>query len=145
MNDPLNKLKNSMKKTVFKDLSFSHERKNAVKEAIQRGKHSHPQLHFWKEETILYILDSIQYEEKHGYEISTHLYQKNDNSFIKSEGQLYTLLHLLENKGIIQSEWIEEKKYYSLTTKGKKHLAAVQEDAPKQRASLKHLLEEAST
>ena len=47
MNDPFMNLKSSMKKSIFKDLSFSNERKNAVKEAI-RMRQSQSQFHSWK-------------------------------------------------------------------------------------------------
>ena len=41
MNDPFMNLKSSMKKSIFKDLSFSNERKNAVKEAIRMRSINH--------------------------------------------------------------------------------------------------------
>lgn len=143
MNDPFINLKSSMKKTIFKDLSFSDERKNAVKNTI-REKQSNRQFHCWKVETIMALLESIQHEPKHGYDISTHLFQRNELIFQNNEGQLYTLLHLLENKEIITSKWLHEKKYYSISSKGKKYLAAYKQDQSKQYLSLKHLLEEAS-
>jgi len=143
MTDPFMNIKDSMKKTLFKDFSFSKERKNAVKEAI-RGKQLHSHLHRWNEDTVTTLLESIQHEPKHGFDISTTLYQKNDISFHNNEGQLYSLLHLLENKEILISFWNNGKKYYSLTTKGKKRLVAYKKGSPSQRAFLKHLLEEAS-
>jgi DNA-binding PadR family transcriptional regulator len=132
-----------MKKTVFKDFSFSEERKHAVKETI-RGNQSQPTLHSWKVETVITVLELIQHEAKHGYDISTQLFQKNEYSFQNNEGQLYTLLHLLENKEILTSKWVQEKKYYSLNSKGRKYLAAYKQDHSKQHISLKHLIEEAS-
>lgn len=143
MKDPFINLKSSMKKTIFKDFSFSNERKNAVKENI-RMKHFHSRFHSWEEKTLLAVLESVQHEGKHGYDISTQLFQKNEVSFQNNEGQLYTLLHLLENKGILTSTWIKEKKYYSLTKNGKKYLATYNQRSAKQRISLKHLIEEAS-
>ncbi|MBC2248552.1 PadR family transcriptional regulator [Listeria sp. FSL L7-0123] len=142
MNDPFYNLKDSIKKD-FEGFSFSEERKNAVKAAIQK-KQSHLELHNWKVETLKNILDSLQDEAKHGYEISTQLFQKNELSFKSNEGQLYILLHLLENKKIITSKWIENRKYYSLTTKGKKYVASYEHQGSKQQVSLKHLIEEAS-
>ncbi len=141
--DPFIHLKNSMKKTVFKDFSFSDERKNAVKEAIQR-KQSLVHLHSWKEETLIAVLEALQYEAKDGYEISTTLFQKHEYSFQNKEGQLYTLLHLLENKEILTSNWIKENKYYSLTVKGKRYLAAYKQGKCTHRYSLKALIKEAS-
>ncbi|WP_280771554.1 PadR family transcriptional regulator [Salipaludibacillus daqingensis] len=144
MKDPFHNLKSSMKKTVFKNLLFSDERKNAVKEAI-RERQSKQQLHSWKEETLVAVLESLQHEAKHGYDLSILLIQKNELSFQNKEGLLYTLLHSMEMKGIVTSTWIYEKKYYSLAAKGKKYLTASKEVSSKQRFSLKHLLEEAST
>jgi DNA-binding PadR family transcriptional regulator len=143
MNDPFTNLKGSMKKTIFEDFSFSNERKNAVKESIRMRK-SQSQFHSWKIETIIAILESVQNESKDGYTISTQLYQKNEHTFQNNEGQLYTLLHLLENKEILTSKWINTKKYYSLNSKGKKYLAAFKEEHSNRGFSLKHLLEEAS-
>ncbi|WP_043932597.1 PadR family transcriptional regulator [Bacillus sp. EB01] len=143
MNDPFTNLKSSMKKSIFKDFSFSNERKNAVKESI-RMRQSQSQFHSWKIETITAILESVQHESKDGYNISTQLFQKNERTFQKNEGQLYSLLHLLENKEILTSKWINKKKYYSLNSKGEKYLATYKQDKSKQELSLKHLLEEAS-
>ncbi|MBC1408562.1 PadR family transcriptional regulator [Listeria innocua] len=142
MDDPFSNLKDSIKKD-FESFSFSEERKNAVKETI-RKKQSHLELHSWKAETLQNILDSLHDEAKHGYEISTQLFQKNELSFKNNEGQLYILLHLLENKRILSSKWIEDKKYYSLTAKGKKFVATFERRGSKQHGSLKNLIEEAS-
>ncbi|MBC2077003.1 PadR family transcriptional regulator [Listeria marthii] len=142
MNDPFHNLKHSIKKD-FEGFSFSEERKNAVKAAIQK-KQSHLELHNWKVETLKNILDSLQDEAKHGYEISTQLFQKNELSFKSNEGQLYILLHLLENKKIITSKWMKDRKYYSLTSKGKKYVASYEHQGSKQQVSLKHLIEEVS-
>lgn len=143
MNDPFTNLKSAMKKSMFKDFSFSDERKNAVKEAIRMSQ-SQSQFHSWKIETIIALLESIEHEAKDGYTISIQLLQKSECTFQKNEGQLYTLLHLLENKEILTSNWVDEKKYYSLNSKGKKYLATYKQDQSKLDLSLKHLLEEAS-
>ncbi|MBF2535738.1 PadR family transcriptional regulator [Listeria marthii] len=142
MSDPFHNLKDSIKKD-FDGFSFSEERKDAVKAAIQK-KQSHLELHDWKVETLKTILDSLQDEAKHGYEISTQLFQKNELSFKSNEGQLYILLHLLENKKIITSKWMKDRKYYSLTSKGKKYVASYEHQGSKQQVSLKHLIEEVS-
>lgn len=147
MSDPFTKLKDAMSKTLFKDFSFSDDQKQAVKETV-RSQHSKPQLHMWKEETLLNVLASIQQEPKSGFEISTHLFQVNDSSFKNNEGQLYSLLHLLETKGILLSSWREENnnqvKRYSLTSRGQRLLHSQKQESHHKRASLKHLLEEAS-
>ncbi|NLP52414.1 PadR family transcriptional regulator [Bacillus sp. RO1] len=144
MNDPFLNFKKSMKKNVFKDLSFTEERKARVNEAIQ-SKQSSSTLQSFKEETVLSILKSLQMESKHGFEISTQLFQKEEHSFLHNEGQLYTLLHLLEKKEVLTSMWREDKKYYALTAKGRKYLAAASKKGyAKQPFLLKEILEEAS-
>lgn len=143
MNDPFTNLKSSMKESIFKDFSFSNERKNAVKESIRKREAESP-FHSWKMETIIAILESVQHESKDGYMISTQLFQKNERTFQKNEGQLYTLLHLLENKDILTTKWIKEKKYYSLNAKGKKYLASFRQHNIEHELPLKQLLEEAS-
>lgn len=144
MNDPFLNFKKSMKKNVFKDLSFTEERKARVNEAIQ-SKRSSSTLHSFSEDTILAMLKSLQLEAKHGFEISTQLFQIEEHSFLHNEGQLYTLLHLLENKEVLVSMWRADKKYYALTTKGRKYLAATSRKGyAKQPFLLKDLLEEAS-
>ncbi|GGA29806.1 PadR family transcriptional regulator [Psychrobacillus lasiicapitis] len=138
MNDPFKNMKNSMEKSIFKDFSFSNERKNAVREAIRTNQ---SQFHT---ETIIAILESVQHESKDGYNISVQLFQKNVRAFSKNEGQLYTLLHLLENKEMLTSNWINNKKYYSLNSKGKKYLATYKQDTTKQGLSLNPFITEAS-
>jgi len=143
MSDPFSNLKSTMKNTVFKEFSFSEERKKAVKDVIH-GKLSQHHLHSWNIETLVAIFESLQYGAKHGYDISTQLIQKNERSFQSNEGQLYTLLHLLENKHFLTSQWKEEKKYYALSKKGEKYVAAYKRGSVKQQLALKHLLEEAA-
>lgn len=87
MDDPFYNLKDSIKKD-FESFSFSEERKNAVKETI-RKKQSHLELHSWKIETLQNILDALQDEAKHGYEISTQLFQINELSFKNNEDNTY--------------------------------------------------------
>ncbi len=141
MTGPLFNLKKAMKKNVFQDFSFSEERKNAVKETIRR-KHSQQQLHVWQEKTIIAVLELLQLQSKHGYDISTQLFQKQEFSFQGEEGQLYTLLHLLESKKMITSEWINERKYYTLALKGKKCVTGYYTESSKSFLELKQLMEE---
>ncbi|WP_062047574.1 PadR family transcriptional regulator [Bacillus sp. JCM 19034] len=147
MNDPFSKLKESMKKTVFNDFSFSEDRKKTVKDAIHNQR-SKRQLHMWSEQTVYHVLASLQQERRNGFDISTYLFQLNDDCFKNKEGQLYSLLHLLESRGVLSSTWVEEEgrqtKYYSLTNKGSKILAAQKLESSLTRTSLKHLIEEAS-
>lgn len=143
MNNPFQNLNRAMKNTVFKDVTFSNERKEAVKEAI-RAQHHQTELSSWKEETIHSILQLLQHEPKKGFDISNQLLQHNELSFQQNEGQLYTLLHLLENKELLESHWEKDQKYYSLSLKGKKWLSRFSQGSVKHRLALHSLVEEVS-
>ena len=143
MKDPFSNLKSTMRKTVFKDFTLSEDRKHAMKEFVQ-SKQSASKQPIWKEETIVTLLTSLQHEAKHGFEIGTYLFQRNERCFHNNEGQLYTLLHLLENKRLLSSSWENGQKYYTLTSKGKKQLALASRDGAKKQWGFKHLLEEAA-
>ena len=73
----------------------------------------------------LLILKLLQQDEMYGYEILQEAARRSANAFEFKEGTLYPALHQLERKGQIKSEWRtaengRERKYYSLTAKGKK-------------------------
>ncbi|SDZ22733.1 Transcriptional regulator PadR-like family protein [Evansella caseinilytica] len=139
MEKKLARLKKSMTKHVFKDLSFSAEHQNAVRERLQRR---YPFISY-SDNTLWTIFTSIEHHPKHGFDILQILFHKGDMTFHRQEGYLYTLLHTFESRGFIKGEWSREKdkwkKYYFLTNKGKKalHKAAQKQKAP----SLKNILE----
>ena len=73
----------------------------------------------------LLILKVVALGPLHGYAIAQRLQQVSQNVVQVPQGSLYPALHQLEKKGQIKSEWRtaengRERKYYSLTAKGKK-------------------------
>src|SRR5262252_2467021 len=73
----------------------------------------------------LLLLNLPSRGEMYGYEILQAAAVRSANAFEFKEGTLYPALHQLEKKGLIKSEWRRaengrERKYYSLTAKGKK-------------------------
>jgi transcriptional regulator len=65
----------------------------------------------------------------HGYGVAEWIEQTSDEVLRVEEGALYPALHRLELRGLLASQWgISENnrraKYYSLTPRGRKHLAA---------------------
>jgi PadR family transcriptional regulator PadR len=73
----------------------------------------------------LLLLNLISRGAMYGYEILQEASRRSANAFEFKEGTLYPALHQLEKKGLIQSEWRtgdngRERKYYSLTPKGKR-------------------------
>jgi transcriptional regulator len=70
--------------------------------------------------------------QMHGYAITTHIRQASADLLRVEEGSLYPALHRMEQQRWLRSEWgITEKnreaRFYSLTAKGRKQLAAEEE------------------
>jgi PadR family transcriptional regulator, regulatory protein PadR len=77
----------------------------------------------------LLILKSIALGPVHGYAIAQRLQQVSRNVVQVPQGSLYPALHRLENRGLLAADWKasetgREAKFYRLTPKGKKELAA---------------------
>jgi PadR family transcriptional regulator, regulatory protein PadR len=73
----------------------------------------------------LLLLNLISRGEMYGFEILQEASARSANAFTLKEGTLYPALHQLEKKGLIKAVWRtgennRERKYYSLTAKGKK-------------------------
>jgi len=83
---------------------------------------------FLKGSISLLLLNLLSRGEMYGYEILQEASRRSANAFAFKEGTLYPALHQLEKKGQIKSEWRtaengRERKYYSLTPKGRKAAA----------------------
>jgi transcriptional regulator len=68
----------------------------------------------------------------HGYAITSHIQRISDDLLRVEEGSLYPALHRMEQQGWVRAEWgttekNREARFYSLTTAGRKQLAAEQE------------------
>jgi PadR family transcriptional regulator PadR len=84
---------------------------------------------FLKGSISLLLLHLLSRGEMYGYEILQEASRRSANTFDLKEGTLYPALHQLERKEHIKSEWRtadngRERKYYSLTPKGRKAAAA---------------------
>jgi PadR family transcriptional regulator, regulatory protein PadR len=77
----------------------------------------------------LLILQTLARGEGHGHGISQTIRARSDELLSVETGSLYPALHRLEKKGWLDSEWKvsenkQRAKYYSLTTAGRRQLAA---------------------
>jgi PadR family transcriptional regulator PadR len=77
----------------------------------------------------LLILKTVTLEPMHGWGIAQRIQQVSNNALQVGQGSLYPALHRLEYKGWIHSDWGSSEnnrraKFYSLTSAGKKRLAA---------------------
>jgi PadR family transcriptional regulator PadR len=84
---------------------------------------------FLKGSVSLLLLHLLSWGEMYGYEILQEASRRSANAFDLKVGTLYPALHQLEKKEQIKSTWRtaengRERKYYSLTAKGRKTAVA---------------------
>lgn len=75
---------------------------------------------------VLHLLES---REMYGYELVEALDRRSDGVLAMGQSTVYPLLYNLEAKGLVRSRWEKsesgrKRKYYALTRKGTKELAA---------------------
>ena len=75
------------------------------------------------------ILSLIEHRPRHGYEISKLIEGRSDGALKFNVASFYPLLYRLEKRGLIEGRWVEKagqrrRRYYQLTTEGKKALKA---------------------
>ena len=78
--------------------------------------------------SIPIILSILSRKESYGYEIIQKVKEVSDNELEWGEGSLYPVLHKLEKKGLIVSEWKvsdsgRKRKYYNVSQEGKEVLS----------------------
>jgi PadR family transcriptional regulator, regulatory protein PadR len=77
----------------------------------------------------LLVLKSLSRGAMHGYGITLHIQRVSNDSLRVEEGSLYPALHRMEQDEWIRAEWRATEnnrraRYYELTAKGRKQLAA---------------------
>ena len=77
----------------------------------------------------LLILRTLQMGPQHGHGIGQTIRMRSDDLLRVEHGSLYPALHRLEHQGWIESEWglsenRQRAKFYRLTARGRKQLAA---------------------
>lgn len=85
-----------------------------------------------KGSTDLLVLSVLENQNMYGYQMIRELKNKSENLFEFQEGTLYPILHKLEEKKFITSYWDEvsnkKRKYYAITTEGKKYYQVKKEE-----------------
>ena len=74
------------------------------------------------------VMELLTRQAMYGYELSEALAKRSSGIFNLGKGTLYPLLYNLEAKRLIAGDWQtgptgRQRKYYSLTAKGKRQLA----------------------
>jgi transcriptional regulator len=96
----------------------------------------------------LLILKTLALEPMHGFGIGQRIRQISRDVFRVNQGSLYPALHRLEQEGWIASEWGESEnrrraKYYKLTPKGRRQLAAEERNWERVAAAVARILQTA--
>jgi DNA-binding PadR family transcriptional regulator len=134
MENRLNKLRKSMEKSTFKEISFSERMRKEIHKQINMPDES--------DEVITLALLQLLLQEKTGYELTGLLRSRGFKRFEDNEGSLYTILHTLEQKRLIASCWNGEgTKYYQIIDKGRKYLRMQEKTSASDRLVMKGLLE----
>jgi DNA-binding PadR family transcriptional regulator len=135
MEERLNKLRKSMEKSTFKELSFSEKMRKEIHKQINMPDES--------DDLLTVAILQLLLHEKTGYELTGLLRSRGFKKFEDNEGTLYTMLHTLEQKRMIASCWNEEgAKFYQLNGKGRKYLRRLEKNSAAGRIVIKGLLEE---
>lgn len=76
----------------------------------------------------LAVLSLLASREMYGYELIDALAVRSDGTLGMGQATLYPMLYNLESKGLVAGRWAtaesgRERKYYRLTSKGRKKLA----------------------
>ncbi|GAU78081.1 PadR family transcriptional regulator [Fusibacter sp. 3D3] len=83
--------------------------------------------------TTLLILKLLEEQDLYGYQMIETLSKRSNEMFNLKAGTLYPILHGLENEGMVEAyeeraEGERIRKYYHITSKGKKLLVAKNEE-----------------
>ena len=75
------------------------------------------------------LLSVLNRSDSYGYDIIQQVKSISGGHLVWRDGSLYPVLHRMEDEGFIESYWKEmetgrRRKYYRISTKGKKQLAA---------------------
>jgi PadR family transcriptional regulator, regulatory protein PadR len=87
----------------------------------------------WKKGSAeLLVLSLLEDQARHGYDISKLIQIRSGGALKFHVTSLYPLLHRLEEEGSIEGRWVEKaeqrrRRYYSLTSKGRKVLRSKQQ------------------
>jgi transcriptional regulator len=79
--------------------------------------------------TELLILALLEEQDRHGYDIARLIDERSRGAISFHAASLYPTLYRMENKDLIEGRWVEKagqrrRRYYRLTTAGKKVLAS---------------------
>jgi transcriptional regulator len=92
------------------------------------------------------VLQTLNWQKLHGYGIANAIRAGSGEELQVETGSLYPALHRLEKLGLLKSEWGQSEynqraKFYTLTAKGKKHLALEQSRWDRLRGAISQIMD----
>ena len=92
------------------------------------------------------ILKSLSLQPSHGFAVTKRIEQISDGVFKVNPGSLLLAFQRMERDGLIKAEWSTSEnnrraKYYAITARGRKRLAADTSDWERRAAAIARLLE----
>ncbi len=69
------------------------------------------------------IMAKLQHDPISGYEVISYIHNKF--GFLVSSGTVYSLLYSLERNHLVEGAWVERKRVYKLTQKGRKTIQTI--------------------
>ena len=87
------------------------------------------------------VLEILSRGQMYGYELSQAIEQRSGDILTLGKGTLYPLLYNLEAQKLVKGKWEQmpsgrKRRYYSITSKGKEHLAKQKEQLQELTAGL---------
>jgi transcriptional regulator len=75
------------------------------------------------------LMALLEGRQRHGYELAKLIESQSESRLQFHVASLYPMLYRLERKGLVEGRWVEKagerrRRYYRLTTAGRKELAA---------------------
>jgi PadR family transcriptional regulator PadR len=98
---------------------------------------------------VLLVLRTLASQGRmHGYAITSHIQRVSDDLLRVEEGSVYPALHRMTDEGWLRAEWgtterNREARFYTITTAGRKQLAAEEASWARLRDGVQRVLKNA--
>lgn len=132
MDDQLKNIRDSLQNVP--GLTFSNEDKQKIQKRVK--KHN-----ITPRKSLLVSIFQLLEKPKDGTKLLTLLRARGIKNFEGNEGVLFIKLHELEQEGLVQSRWINDRKEYEITKHGRKKMCALERNRIKEATKLYEIWE----
>jgi PadR family transcriptional regulator, regulatory protein PadR len=120
---------------ISKSIDINLKSKEKILEKILTVVREEEKIESKKDDLNILVLLLIQRKDMYGYAVIKEMELKSKGKLSMNEGEVYPVLHSMENRGLLEAYWKDEdeieKKYYKLTRKGKEYLKTKTEEVKK--------------